>query len=465
MSGSHSQETFDVAIIGAGVVGCATARRFALEGARVVLLEQGADILAGASKANSAILHTGFDAPEDSLELDCMQRGYAEYQEISEHFNLPTLTSQAMVVAWTEEDEARLDGIVAKAHRNGVTDVHRISRDDVIRREPQLASSLKGGVVVPGEHLIDPWSAPLAYATQALMLGAVIKRNVAVNDGDFDGGHWTLHTSCGDIRATTVINCAGLYGDRIETALLGTSEFEIRPRKGQFVVFDKAAADLINSIILPVPGERTKGVVLTRTVFGNLLVGPTAEEQSDRQLAGLDHAVLQSLIDSAVQRIPALHGMPVTATYAGLRPATERKEYRCRYEASQHYLVLGGVRSTGLTASLGLAQYAYKLYARQHQHTRPSGVSVPAMPNLAEHLQRDWQQPNCGEIACHCEWVTKREIENAFASPLPPTTLSGLKRRTRACMGRCQGFYCGARIAEMTQHRFAVEPTTDEPHD
>ena len=259
-----------------------------------------------------------------------------------------------------------------------------------------------------------------------------------------------MQTSNGPIRANHVINCAGLYGDRVEAALLGHQDFTIRPRKGQFVVFDKAASQYLNAIILPVPDARTKGVVLTRTIFGNLLVGPTAEETDDRHRATTTRPELDALITRAVEILPALRDMAVTATYAGLRPATEFKEYRIRHEPRRNWVTVGGIRSTGLTASLGIAQHVAGLLGATG--AEPPG---PAMPNLAEHLPRDHQTPGWGEIVCNCEMVTRREIEAAFASPLPPGDLGGLKRRTRAMMGRCQGFNCQGRITELTKGRFA----------
>lgn len=444
-------EVFDIAIIGAGVVGCATARRFALAGQRVLLIEKGADILSGASKANSAILHTGFDAPPDSLELRCMQAGYDEYLALREARNLPLLETGAMVVAWSEADEARLPSLLAQAHGNGVSDARLIDAREVAAREPHLAAA-RGALLVPREHLVDPWSPFLAYVLEAQALGATILRSTEVLGGSFDGARWMLRTSHGDYAARWVINCAGLYGDRIETALLGDASFTIKPRKGQFVVFDKAAAKYLTSIILPVPSERTKGLVLTRTIFGNVLVGPTAEEQDDRDRPTVTTEALEMLVAKAAEIVPALSGMPVTATYAGLRPASDEKYYRIRHDADRHWLTAGGIRSTGLTAALGIAQHLLSL----HGGTAAELTVTPAMPNLAEHETRDWQQAGYGEIICHCEMVTRREIESALSGPLPPGDFGGLKRRTRCGMGRCQGFYCNGRLAELTAGKFAT---------
>lgn len=453
--GNQAAERFDVAVIGAGVVGCAVARRFALEGARVLLLEKGADILSGASKGNSAILHTGFDAPPGSLEVACMQAGYEEYVSIAPRMNLPTLETGAIVAAWNDEELAKLDGIEAQARANGVNDVQRVTRREILQREPYVNPSVRAGLLVPREHVIDPWSAPLGYLTQAVLNGAHAVFDAEVTSAARDANEWIIETTQGAFRASFAINCAGLFGDRVEQAFLGNASFQIRPRKGQFVVFDKAAAALIRTILLPVPTERTKGVVVVRTAFGNVLVGPTAEEQEDRIHAGVDEETLKALVAKATELVPGLAEIPVNAIYAGLRPATEKKEYRVKIDAARGYITLGGIRSTGLTAALGLAQHAFRLYSDAGLRLSPLiNPLCPKMPNLAEHLERDWERPGDNEIVCHCELVTRREIEAALNSSLPARDFGGLRRRTRACMGRCQGFYCSARVAEITADRF-----------
>ena len=446
-------ERFDVAVIGGGVVGVATARRLALEGRSVVLIEKGLDILSGASKANSAILHTGFDAPAASLELQCMRSGYAQYMALREAMNLPVLDTGAMVVAWTEAQVAELPAILAAAHANGVPDASLMTAGEIHAREPKLAPAL-AAILVPGECIIDPWSPFYAYAQQILAAGGEIRCGCEVTDGHFDGIVWHLDTGLGAVSAQTVVNAAGLYGDRIDQLLLGASDFTIKPRRGQFVVFDKAAAAHLRSIILPVPEPRTKGVVLTRTIFGNLLVGPTAEETDDRDRPVTTPEELTKLIRRAVEILPVLQDMPVTATYAGLRPATERKEYRVRHHADRNMVTVGGIRSTGLTASLGLASYVASLLTGTFTPA-PVPLVPPRVPNLAEHLPRDWQVPGYGEIICHCEMVTRREILTALDTPFPPADFGGLKRRTRCAMGRCQGFNCLGRLEELTRGRLA----------
>jgi glycerol-3-phosphate dehydrogenase len=456
----------DIAIIGGGVVGCAVARRMALQGASTVLIEKAADILDGASKGNSAILHTGFDAPPDSLEWQCVQQGHAEYLEIRKELNLPLLKTGAMVAAWTEEEEARLAGVLKKGLANGVGDLRMLSQQEIHSMEPHLDSSVRAAIYIPREYVIDPWSAPLAYLLQALENGGQAVFNAEVTGGEYDGSSWLLKTGKGNIRARYVINSAGLYGDLVDQAVLGSSAFVIKPRKGQFVVFDKAASKLINSVILPVPSKRTKGIVLFPTIFGNMMVGPTAEEQDGRDDASVDRETLEMLTAKAVQMLPALADIPVTATYAGIRPATERPEYRIVGDRERNWITLGGIRSTGLTAALGIARHVHTLLQELGaEFTRKNNPIVPKVANLAEYRPRDCNSAGYGEIVCHCELVTQREIEAAMGGKLPAGSLAGLKRRTRVTMGRCQGFYCSARLTELTEGKFDQPLAIGDAHD
>ncbi len=456
----------DVAIIGGGVVGCAVARRLALAGASVILLEKASDILDGASKGNSAILHTGFDAPPGSLEWQCVQAGHREYLEIHESLGLPLLKTGALVVAWTEEEEQRLSEVLEKGLSNNVPDLRMLKPEEILELEPNLDHSVRAAIQIPREYVIDPWSAPLAYLLQAVENGGKALFNAEVTGGDFDGAHWSLTTNKGQVQARYVINCAGLYGDLVDHAVLGESDFTIKPRKGQFVVFDKAAGRLINSIILPVPSKRTKGIVLFPTIFGNMMVGPTAEEQDGRDDASTDKETLLMLADKGKKMLPALADMPVTATYAGIRPATERPEYRIKQDGDRNWITLGGIRSTGLTAALGIARHVQTLLTEQGaEFIPPANPVVPRVPNLAEHLPRDYTKPGYGEIVCHCEMVTRREIMAALSGKLPAGSLAGLKRRTRVTMGRCQGFYCTARLAELTEGKFQEPLARIQHHD
>lgn len=451
-----TRTNYQVVVIGGGVVGCAVLRAFALAGARAILLERGPDILAGASKGNSALLHTGYDAPKGSLELACVREGYHAYLDIRGRLNLPLVETSALMVAWTEAELAKLPELLAQAEANEVEGVIGLDRREVLRRTPNLSAEVRGAILIPGEHVIDPWSAPLAYALQAIANGAVVERNREVTGGALESGRWRLETSRGPVTAEVVVNCAGLFGDLVES-IVREAPFRIAPRKGQFVVFDKSAASLLDTVILPVPTEATKGVLVAPTAFGNLLVGPTAEEQDDRETAAIDTETLKMLVRRAVEIVPGLAHHPVTATYAGLRPATQFKDYRIEAIAERQWITVGGIRSTGLTGALGIGAHVRRLYERNFAPLKDIANPLwTPVPNLAEARPRPYQRGGSGEIVCHCEAVTRSEIEAALAGPLPAIDFGGLKRRTRCMMGRCQGFYCSWRVAQIAAGRIDI---------
>ncbi len=456
------RESYDVTVIGAGVVGCAIARSFAIRGFDVLVLEKAGDILEGASKGNSALLHTGYDEPEGSEELRILFEGFELYRRIHHRMNLPLVETGALVVAWTPKQASMLDAICAHAHRNGTTDARVITQAELRQREPNLSGAAHGAVLIPGEGIIDPWSAPLGYITQAIMHGATLVTHAEVRAVARQGSHWRLRTAAGEFASRIVVNAAGLFGDRVE-ALRGVDPgFTVRPRKGQFVVFDKPAAGLVNAIILKVPTERTKGVLLARTVFGNLLLGPTAEDQDDRVHATCDAPTLTAMIAEGTQIVPALAGQTVTANFAGLRPATEHRDYVLKVDAAQGWITVGGIRSTGLSASLGLGEWAAeqggKLLGDERDAPGDDDLDWPQMPNLSADAERPYQKAGRSPIACHCEWVTEDEISAALTGPAPAGTLGGLKRRTRVMMGRCQGFGCTGAVCRLAPQLIDTRP-------
>ena len=442
-------EIFDIAVVGAGVVGSAIFKEFCEQGAKSVLVEKANDILEGASKGNSGILHTGYDAAPDSLELECIKRGHQEYLKIKDDLNLPYNNAKALVIAWNDEQLGKLDAIIEKGIGNGITDLKILSAKDVIAREPNLSKDLKGAVLVEGESLIDLWAAPLAYVKKALACGGELALSHEVLDGKFNGEYWTLQTSQQEIKARVVINAAGLYGDIVEK-ISGNIDFKIIPRKGQFLIFDKSATSLINSIILQVPTKRTKGVVVTRTAFGNILVGPTAEDQESRTDTTTVKETLEGLKSKAYAILPELKHHKVTATFAGLRPASDETFYRVDISEDKSWITVGGIRSTGLTSSLGLAKHVFELNNKKYEQS-PNKDAKITMTNISEFAPRMHQSGGFKEIICHCECVTDKEIKDACKGETRAGNIGGLKRRTRAMMGRCQGFNCEAAVTKIVK--------------
>jgi glycerol-3-phosphate dehydrogenase len=298
----------------------------------------------------------------------------------------------------------------------------------------------------------------LAYALQAQANGADFLFDCEVRAADRRADAWRLATGRGLLRADVVLNCAGLFGDVVDE-LAGQRHFTIAPRKGQFVVLDKSARHLVEAIILPVPTAKTKGVLVARTVFGNLLIGPTAEDVDEREHPTVCRETLQHLLDDAARKLPAVRDHDVTAVFAGLRPATEHREYQVHVDAERGWVTVGGIRSTGLSGALGLAEHVRERMTADLGLTRrplPAPVDTP-VPNLAEHRPRDYQVPGYGHVVCHCELVTRRELEAALAGPMPARSIGALKRRTRVLMGRCQGFSCTGEVVGLARGRVVDE--------
>jgi glycerol-3-phosphate dehydrogenase len=449
----------DVLIIGAGVVGAAIARTLARYDLDCVVAEAGNDVGTGTTKANTAILHTGFDAVPGSLESTLVRRGAELLRCYAEQAGIPLERTGALLVAWSAEQHAELTGIEDKARRNGYLTTRYVPAGELYAREPHLGPGALGALEIPDESIICPWTTPLAYATEALRAGVRFRlRTEVLGVASADGWH-EVSTSSGTIRCRWLVNAAGLYSDRID-AMVGGCGFTIQPRRGELIVFDKLARPLISAILLPVPTPQTKGVLVAPTVYGNVLLGPTAQDVPGRGDTATTETGLGSLLAAGGRIMPDLVREEVTATYAGLRAATEHRDYQIRVDAGRRYACVGGIRSTGLTASLGIAEYVVGALADAGLALRERAGGPPAppvMPYIGQAGQRPYQDrariaadPAYGDIVCHCERVTRGEIRDALASVLPPADLGGLGRRTRATNGRCQGFFCAARVASLT---------------
>jgi glycerol-3-phosphate dehydrogenase len=454
---------FDVAIIGAGVVGTAIARQLARYRLRTALIERSNDVGTGTSKANTAIVHTGFDTQPGSLESSLVRRGHELLSSYARTAGIALEETGAVLVAWDAEQAARLDEVVAKARANGYERASRMDLEELSRREPHLADGATGAVAIPDESIICPWSTSIAFASEAVGAGVDLRLGVDVTDVGRDDG-WVLLTPSGQIRADWVVNAAGLHSDLLDRRF-GHDGFTVAPRRGQLIVFDKLARTLVSSIVLPVPTERTKGVLVAPTVYGNVLLGPTAEDIEDRDDTATTAGGLDGLLDAGRRLLPELVHEEVTATYAGIRAATEHRDYQITIYEEDCYACVGGIRSTGLTASLAIAEYVVGQMGAGglplvEAEQEPE---IPHMPELGERAIRAFEDdrrigadPAYSHIVCFCERVTAGEVRDALTSVVPATDLGGVCRRTRATNGRCQGFFCGADIAARLAARLAA---------
>jgi glycerol-3-phosphate dehydrogenase len=452
--GAAPEGPFDVAIVGAGAVGCAVARDLTDRGARCVIVEASADVGAGTSKANTAIHHTGFDAKPGTIESRLVARGYELLDDYAARVGIPLATVGALMVAWTPEQREALAGIREKAGENGYEETRDVDLEELYAREPDLGPGAEAAIEIPGEGIVCPFTTTLAFATEAVRGGCVLVLNAAVTAVRSSNGGHELDTARGAVRAEHLVNAAGLRSDEVDE-MLGHREFNVTPRRGELIVFDKLARGLVNHVLLPVPTEKTKGVLISPTVYGNVLLGPTADDIEDKTDRSTTKAGLAGLMEAGARIIPRLVGHEVTATYVGLRAATQHRDYQLYAHPEQRYVCAGGIRSTGISGSLGIAEWVRDaLAAGGLALSEPKAATELRMPNIGEFGIRPFQDadlierdPDYGRIVCFCERVTRGEIDAALGGPIPPADADGLRRRTRALMGRCQGFFCGAEIA------------------
>jgi glycerol-3-phosphate dehydrogenase len=449
----------DVVVVGAGVVGAAIARELTRFHLDVVLLEAGRDVGAGTSKANTALLHTGFDAKPGTLEARLVRRGCELLGAYAARVGIPVERTGALLVAWDDEQLAALPGIAAAAGDNGHDDLREVSADELYARDPHLGPGARGALEVPGESIVCPFTPPLAFATEAVLAGCELRRETPVVGVErLMRGGYAVHVAGEPIRTRFLVNAAGLRSDEIHR-MAGFGGFTVTPRRGELIVFDKLARPLVSHILLAVPTKTTKGVLISPTVFGNVMLGPTADDIEDKTATGSTREGLARLRAEAARIMPALLDHEVTAVYAGLRAATEHVDYRI--EARPDYVCAGGIRSTGLSASMAIAEHVRDQLGAVGLVLEPRPEDeLPAlrMPNLGEAYPRPYAQPDriaadpeYGRVVCFCERVTRGEVRDALASPIPPVDLDGLRRRTRALMGRCQGFACGASVAALLE--------------
>ncbi len=447
-------QVHDVVVIGMGVVGAAISRALAGHELDVVAVEARGDVGDGTSKANTAILHTGFDAGPGSLESALVHDGYHLLRDYCARTGIPMQTTSALLVAWDVDQVDSLPALQAKAEKNGYHETRIVDAAYVYATVPDLGAGALGGLVVPGESIICAWSTSLALATDAVQRGCDLRLNTAVTGIEIGPESSVVHTTTGDIATRWVVNAAGLGGDVIEQ-MVGFERFSLNPRRGELLVFDKLARPRVPVIVLPVPSKVGKGVLISPTIYGNVMVGPTAEDMQDRTDTATSEAGFAFLREKGERLMPALLTEELTAAYAGLRAAHDQTDYVIEADAAKRYAVAGCIRSTGLTSAMAVAEYVIGLLDEAGLPLRPRAdlPPPPQMPPIGEDGIRPFADaeliaadPAYGTIVCFCERVTEGEIRDALTATIPARDLGGLRRRTRAHNGRCQGFFCGARL-------------------
>ncbi|KAK7115993.1 glycerol 3-phosphate dehydrogenase-like isoform X2 [Littorina saxatilis] len=360
------------------------------------------------------MLHSGFDAPVNSLELHCIKRCMERVFSTFDQLGVPYNENGSIMVAWSPDQVPKLEEIQASSLAKGVTNVYHMSAPELYRKEPYLSRQADGALWIPGETVLEPCVYGLLLAHHARKNGAKILTGCEVQGHEVDSyGRSTVETTCGPITARVVINCAGLYGDKVQQ-MAGVDTFSIKPRKGQYAVFGSSTGHLIKSSILPVPTEKTKGIIVFKTVHNNLIVGPTAEDVESRQRAAIDATITKRLVDIGRQTVPELTSFSPVGHYTGVRPATEYKDYQIKSYADRNWITVGGIRSTGVSASLGIAEYVATLM-RNDLKAEPTRGSTRTVESS------DWNLLPSGFLS----------VDGQLYGVSHPITLFGLKESGR----------------------------------
>ncbi len=461
----------DVVVIGAGVIGAAIARELSRYRLTVVVLERSSDVACGASKANNGMVHPGIDPEPGSLKAILNVRGNALFEGVCRELDVPFTRDGFYGLTLTPEDAAILPLLKARGDVNGVPGVEVLDREELLRRVPGATPRATGAFFCPTAGMTSPYKLTLAYAENAVANGVRLFLETAVVGLDVEGGRVTgVRTNRGPIAARWVISAAGIYADRV-SAMTGHQEFTIHPRRGALVIFDHQESGPAGASVgwfgLGMP-KHSKGGGAMFTVDGNMEWGPDAEEVPDREDTAVTTEAVGQVVDKFSGLLPEFPRNAVIAAFAGLRAATYKEDFHIAPSRRAGGLIhVAGIQSPGLASAPAVAEMVLDLLRAegillierdgwQPRRTEPPHVAGLPQGALAELVERD---PAYGRIVCRCETVSEAEVRAAIRGLVPATTVDAVKRRTRAGMGRCQGGFCGPRVAAILAEELG-RPTT-----
>lgn len=454
---------YDVAIIGAGVTGAAIARELSRYRLKTVVLEKGEDVALGSSKANSAIVHAGFDCVPGTLMARLNVQGSKLMPEVCRELSVPIQNIGSLVIAFNDDDVLVLHKLKQQGDTNGVPGLEIISGDEVRRWEPNISPAVVAALWAPSAAITCPFELTLALMENAVANGTDLKFGFAVTGLVRKGNHFAVTSAAGEtIEARFVVNAAGLYADEIN-AMAGGRPFAIRPRKGEYMMLDRAVGNTVGTVVFQTPGKLGKGVLVSPTVDGNVYAGPTAVDVADKQDVSTSPEGLWYLKKLSRKSVPGLALNKCITTFSGLRAVAVTEQpgkgdfIIGREPGVPGFVNAAGMCSPGLSSSPAVALLVVEelalagLVLEKKDGFIPTRAHVKAFHEMddAERSQAIAQDSRHAHIVCRCETVTEAEIIGAIRSPIPATTLDGIKRRTRAQAGRCQGGFCGPRILEI----------------
>lgn len=462
------KELYDIVIIGAGVTGTMLAHKLSKYKLDIAVVEAGCDVASGATRANSAIVHAGFDAANGTLKAALNVKGCAELPELARQLDVPYKNNTSLVVGFGEEDERVLDGLLERGRRNGVPKLAIIGQERLRELEPAISPDATAALLAPTAGIICPYELTIALAENACINGCDFFFDFKVDNIEVRDGTISVFSDGRKIKARFAANCAGVHSDEIARMLEPDFPISIIPRRGEYMILDKAEGKTCSATIFTVPGKEGKGILVSPTVDGNLIVGPNAHEvardDTSTTLAGLDE------ISSGAKRlVPGVNLRAVITSFAGVRPTPDNGDFHIApSDAAPNFLNLVGIESPGLASSPAVAAYAVERLADMglkleergdyNPFRTPDGHKRKPFRELsdAEKLELCRKEPAYGKIICRCETITEGDILDAIRRPLGAKTIDMVKLRTRAGMGRCQGGFCSPRVAELLANELGV---------
>lgn len=455
---------YDIIIIGAGVTGSSVARELSRYNANICVLEKGEDVCTGTSKANSAIVHAGFDAAEGSMMAKMNVRGNEMMTQLAEDLDIPFKRNGAMVVCIHKEALDGLKTLYDRGIANGVKELRILNREEALEMEPNLSENVQGALYAPTSGIICPFILNIAMAENAAENGVEFRFNTQVEDIKADAdGIWHLRTNNGEYTAKYVINAAGVHADIIHN-MVSENKIHITPRRGDYCLLDKEVGGHVKHTIFPQPTNLGKGVLVSPTVHGNLIVGPTAVDIEDKEGNNTTAAGINDLIAKAGAHVRDLPLRKVITSFAGLRAHEAHHEFIIKeVEDAPHFIDCAGIESPGLTSCPAIGEYVgqmmkekMELTEKENWISKRKGILNPQELSFEDRAELIKEKPAYGNIICRCESISEGEILDAIHRPLGARSLDGVKRRTRAGMGRCQAGFCSPRVMEILNRELGI---------
>ena len=440
---------YDIIVIGAGVIGCAVARELSRCNAKILVLDKNADVCEGTSKANSAIVHSGYDAKNGSLMAKFNVEGNAMMDAVCRELDVPFKRIGSLTVCTDPDDLPKLTELYDRGVANGVPGLQILNREEALAIEPNLADGVVAALYAPSAGIICPFKLTVAYAENAAENGAEFLLNTAVTDVYSDNDLWHIVTDSGEYTARAVVNAAGVYSDELNN-MVSTRKLHITPRRGDYILLDRSVNGYVCHTVFQLPSKFGKGVLVTPTVHGNTIVGPTAVDIDDKESTATTAPAIADVIAKSAISIKSLPTRQVITSFAGLRAVEEQHDFVLgEVEDAPGFFNCAGIQSPGLSSAPAIGAYTAelikeKLSREENKSFCPTRQDIlnPASLSLEERNELIRREPAYGTIVCRCESVTEGEILDAIRRPLGARTLDGVKRRTRAGMGRCQAGFC-----------------------